>query len=140
MFTAEEEKNGTKRLVENVRNKSTSLIGEVVVNKNIINNIKNNNYNNKMIALNGYKAAAYVDMNTKQDSSIILGTHGLGNKGLSQSDRGEGIWSLKAELSRLEKRKNELTIEINNSNNNNNNNDDSNNNNNNNCDLLTLNE
>ena len=52
MFTAEEEKNGTKRLVENVRNKSTSLIGEVVVNKNIINNIKikeDNKVNNKNI-------------------------------------------------------------------------------------------
>jgi len=119
MFSTEEEQKGTRLLVENVK-QSRNKIGEVQINNTNNINTKYNNTNNKntMIALHGYKAAAYVDMNTKQDSSTILGTHGLGNKGLSQSDRGEGIWTLKAELSKLEKRRNELQNEINNNTNN----------------------
>jgi len=120
MFSIEEEQKGTRLLVENVK-QSRNKIGEVQINNTSNINTKYNNTNNKnktMIALHGYKAAAYVDMNTKQDSSTILGTHGLGNKGLSQSDRGEGIWTLKAELSKLEKRRNELQNEINNNTNN----------------------
>ena len=68
-----------------------------------------------MIAKNGYKAAAYVDMNSKQDASTVLGTHGLRSKAISLtstssngSSSGGGVWALKAELSRLQKQRNEL--------------------------------
>ena len=130
MFSEEEEKKSTKNLVDAVR-VNNKRIAEVVVNKNTNTNKINDNM---MIAVNGYKAAAYVDMTSKQDSSTVLGTHGLRNKVLTSSSISSsdgGIWTLKAELSKLQRRRNELLNEINNNNNNttsNNKNNTSNNN------------
>jgi hypothetical protein len=117
MFSEDEERKSTKDLVDAVR-VSNRRIAEVVVNKNTSTNKINDNM---MIAVNGYKAAAYVDMTSKQDSSTVLGTHGLRNKVLTSSSISSpdgGIWTLKAELSKLQRRRNELLNEINNNNNN----------------------
>ena len=116
MFSDLEERKSTKNLVDAVR-VSNRRIAEVVVNKNTSTNKINDNM---MIAVNGYKAAAYVDMTSKQDSSTVLGTHGLRNKVLTSSSISSsdgGIWALKAELSKLQRRRNELLNEINNNNN-----------------------
>lgn len=116
MFSEQEEKKSTKKLVDAVR-VINRRIAEVVVNKNTNTNKINDNM---MIAVNGYKAAAYVDMTSKQDSSTVLGTHGLRNKVLTSSSISSpdgGIWTLKAELSKLQRRRNELFNEINNNNN-----------------------